>query len=74
MNEPKGQPIWWERFAAVAALIALGATLATSQMSCGGADLFIPGSIPPTLVPTSTGNATATPTPTDEEEVEDDFI
>jgi len=56
--------IWWERAAALCAVVAVVSTLALSNMSCGGPDLIFSGEFPTeTPVQTITGSPTMTETP-----------
>ena len=50
---------WWERAAAIFAVLALAASLFSAHLSCGGQDLQFSG-----MFPTETPRKTATPTET----------
>ena len=54
---------WWERCAALGAVVALLLALASANTSCGGQDLTFSGQFPTRTLP-ATLTATDTPTPT----------
>lgn len=58
----KPTSIWWERAAAIFAVVALAASLFSAHASCGSQDLTFSGSFP-SETPRQTATPTETPQP-----------